>query len=166
MKMAAAAPTESPAGTGITWVKISQYSLSCARCSKNQTITRARHQHCNQQGDLGKKLAALFHDIELGCSRPGDGPADNKHHSPSLTAANSFTRPVSSACGERAAEQQNPGPEQDHDTEAVLIPRKLASAPIITGPISMPPYPIVATAASPGPCRQVTIISGTAVSDG
>lgn len=27
-----------------------------------------RHQRRNQQNDLGKKLACLFHDIELGCT--------------------------------------------------------------------------------------------------
>ena len=30
-----------------------------------------RHQRCNQQNDLGKKLACLFHGIEFGCTGQG-----------------------------------------------------------------------------------------------
>ncbi len=32
-----------------------------------------RHQRCNQQNDLGKKLACLFHGIELGYTGQGTG---------------------------------------------------------------------------------------------
>ena len=32
-----------------------------------------RHQRCNQQNDLGKKFACLFHGIELGCTGQGTG---------------------------------------------------------------------------------------------
>ena len=32
-----------------------------------------RHQRCNQQNDLGKKLACLFHGVELGCTGQGTG---------------------------------------------------------------------------------------------
>ena len=118
------------------------------RAVRKTRQSRARHQRCNQRNDLGKKLACLFHGIELGCTDQGTGL--RMINTVRLGRSKYFTgrclQPVASArLNSRSV------PSRIMMPKAVLIPRKLASAPIITGPINCRHIPWLPPPARPLP---------------